>query len=58
MKDGISMGDDYYLEDGRVHFTQNYLLERGPCCGGSCRHCPYDAKVKGNTTIKRSDNLN
>jgi hypothetical protein len=45
-------GRDYYLEDGRVHFTKEYLENRGPCCGGTCRHCPYDKKEKGNTTLR------
>jgi hypothetical protein len=45
-------GRDYYLENGRVHFTKEYLEKRGPCCGGTCRHCPYDKKEKGNTTLR------
>lgn len=49
-------GRDYYLEDGRVHFTKEYLEKRGPCCGGTCRHCPYDKKEKGNTHL-REDSL-
>jgi len=28
-------GRDYYLEDGRVVFTKEYLENRGPCCGGN-----------------------
>lgn len=45
-------GDDYYLEDGRVHFTKKYLKEKGTCCGGKCRHCPYDKSIKGNTSLR------
>ena len=49
-------GRDYYLEDGRVHFTKEYLEKRGPCCGShDCRHCPYDKKEKGNTTLRRDN---
>jgi hypothetical protein len=45
-------GIDYYLEEGRVHFTKEYLEKRGPCCGGQCRHCPYDERIKGNTILR------
>jgi hypothetical protein len=48
-------GRDYYLEDGRVHFTKEYLEKRGPCCGGECRHCPYNERIKGNTTLRDVD---
>ena len=46
---------DYYLEEGRVHFTKEYLKKRGPCCGGKCRHCPYIERIKGNTILKDED---
>lgn len=45
-------GRDYYLENGRVHFTKEYLEKRGPCCGSQCRHCPYDNRIKGNTSLR------
>lgn len=48
-------GRDYYLEDGRVYFTKEYLEKRGPCCGNACRHCPYDKKEKGNTSLRTSE---
>jgi uncharacterized protein YggL (DUF469 family) len=32
----------YYLENGMVVFTSQYLKERGKCCGKKCRHCPYN----------------
>jgi hypothetical protein len=32
---------DYYVEHGRVVFTESYLLRRGTCCGNGCRHCPF-----------------
>ena len=41
-------GEDYYLEDGRVHFTKEYLEKRGSCCGGDCRHCPYNESLEEN----------
>jgi hypothetical protein len=44
---------DYYLEDGRIIFTEKYLKEKGRCCGGQCRHCPYTEKAKNNTELKK-----
>ncbi|MEO1497617.1 MAG: DUF5522 domain-containing protein [Planctomycetota bacterium] len=32
---------DFYMEEGRVVFTEAYHLKRGYCCGSACRHCPY-----------------
>ena len=46
-------GIDYYLEDGRIHFTKEYLEKRGPCCGNECRHCCYTECFKGNTELKK-----
>ena len=46
---------DYYIENNRVVFTEEYHIKRGTCCGshGGCRHCPYEPKgVKGNTILK------
>jgi hypothetical protein len=43
---------DYYVENGRVHFTKEYLKKRGPCCGGQCINCPYNERIKGNTTLR------
>jgi hypothetical protein len=34
-------GEDYYLEDGNMVFTEKFLLRRGHCCESGCRHCPY-----------------
>lgn len=36
-------GETYWLDDGRMVFTERYHLRRGFCCGNGCRHCPYDA---------------
>lgn len=42
----------YYLENGKVVFTEQYHTERGQCCGNGCRHCPYTPKhQKGNTIL-------
>ena len=32
---------DYYVENGKYVFTEQYLLKRGWCCNNGCRHCPY-----------------
>jgi len=34
--------EDFYLENGCVVFTAEYLRKRGVCCGNGCRHCPYE----------------
>ena len=34
-------GIDYYLENGMMVFTAQYLRDRGYCCTSGCRHCPY-----------------
>lgn len=44
---------DYYVEDGRVIFTEAYNLKRGSCCGNDCKHCAYSPRsVKSNKDIK------
>ncbi len=36
-------GIHYYInEDGFFVLTEQYLLERGYCCGNGCKHCPYN----------------
>ena len=48
-------GVHYYLENGKVVFTEKYHLDRGKCCGNNCRHCPYHPRsVKGTITTKKS----
>jgi len=32
----------YYLDNGKVIYTEVYHKSRGYCCGKDCRHCPYD----------------
>jgi hypothetical protein len=34
-------GIDYYLDNGLMVFTAQYLRDRGYCCTSGCRHCPY-----------------
>jgi hypothetical protein len=46
-------GKDYYLEKGKIIYTEHYLKKRKTCCGSGCRHCPFDpAHMKGNKKIK------
>ena len=43
MKNNWIEGEDfYYNEQGFIVLTAKYHLERGHCCGNSCRHCPYN----------------
>lgn len=50
----MMINNNYYLENGRVVFTEKFHLERGYCCNsvGGCRHCPY--KNKSNEDTKRT----
>ena len=42
----------YYLENGKVVFTEQYHIDRGFCCGNFCRHCAYEPKhIKGNNVL-------
>jgi hypothetical protein len=42
MKEPLAEGIDYYVnEKGFVVLTEYHHLNRGYCCGLSCRHCPY-----------------
>jgi Family of unknown function (DUF5522) len=34
-------GIDYYVENGLMVLTAQYLRDRGYCCTSGCRHCPY-----------------
>ena len=48
---------DYYVENNRVVFTEEYHIRRGVCCGSynGCRHCPYEPKgIKGNKTLRQN----
>jgi len=43
----------FYLENGKVVFTEKYLKDRTYCCGNSCKHCPYTKPVKrGNEKLE------
>lgn len=52
MNKNFTEGTHYYLEEGRVVFTEKYHLDRGYCCGTGCRHCPFDPRhQKGNEKV-------
>jgi hypothetical protein len=42
----FELGRHYYLEKGKVVFTELYHKQRGYCCGNGCKHCPYNPKHK------------
>jgi hypothetical protein len=50
MKKKLIEGVDFHWEeiDGDKYrvFTASYLLERGFCCGNSCKNCPYKKSKK------------
>jgi len=53
MKKEFIEGIHYYLEGGKIVFTEAYHLQRGSCCGKNCRHCPFVPKgKKGNKKTK------
>ena len=51
--------EDYYIENGKYVFTEQYHLKRKYCCGSGCRHCPYNPKhIKGSTKTELGTNKN
>ena len=40
-EEDFSPREDFYEEDGKVVFTEEYHKKRGYCCGNGCRHCAY-----------------
>jgi len=53
MSKDIKAGIHYYLEDGKVVFTEKYHIERGRCCGNKCKHCPFEPRYqKGSKKLK------
>jgi hypothetical protein len=37
-------GIDFVCVDGKLIWTEKFLLERGFCCNGRCPNCPYVEK--------------
>lgn len=49
----------FYLENGKVVFTEVHHIKRGWCCGNGCRHCPYTPRhIKGNKEIRDGFKIN
>jgi hypothetical protein len=49
----MEVDKDYYIDGGAIVLTEEYLVNRGKCCGGGCRHCPYDPNyTRGNETLR------
>lgn len=46
---------DFYYENGLIVLTEEFLLKRGKCCKGGCRHCPYEFNKKKND--EETDNI-
>ena len=45
-------GKHYYLDKGKVVFTELYHKNRGYCCGKGCLHCVFNPKhQKGNKQL-------
>lgn len=50
-----SSEDYYFNEQGLLVFTEQYLLNRGFCCGNGCKHCPYgNAKKEKNAESSKT----
>lgn len=47
MNQGLTLGIDYYVEDGKIVFQAAYHRKRGYCCNSRCRHCPFKSPVEG-----------
>jgi hypothetical protein len=55
----FELNRDYYLEKGKIIYTEYYLRKRGTCCGSGCRHCPFDPMfTKGNKNLKEKIDKN
>jgi len=51
-KEALVENVDYYIENGKLVFTELFHIERGFCCGNKCKHCPYNPKwEKGNKNL-------
>lgn len=46
---------DYFVEDGKVVLTRDFLLRRGRCCGSGCRNCPYKDEPEETVELKIID---
>ena len=44
---------DFYIEDEKYVFTEEFHLKRGFCCNSKCRHCPYKKDLGGSLNGSR-----
>ena len=45
--------EPYYTDEGKRVFTERHNLDKGRCCGSTCRHCPYWPKYqRGNSRVR------
>ncbi|MCW5908850.1 MAG: hypothetical protein KIS94_13385 [Chitinophagales bacterium] len=54
----MQLTDDFYYIDQQTSllvFTEKYHLQRGYCCKGGCRHCPYGFKKEIENQEKEDD---
>lgn len=42
----------YFDNSGLMVLTEKYHLQRGFCCGNSCRHCPFNYENVANENEK------
>jgi hypothetical protein len=42
---------DYYMDNGKMVLTKEFLLKRGKCCTNGCRNCPFIKKREKNNEI-------
>lgn len=45
------------MEEGKMVLTEQFLKDRGYCCGQKCRHCPYWPKYQHSNTKLKEDEL-
>ena len=46
-------GKHYYLDKGKVVFTELYHRNRGYCCGNGCKHCPFIPKHQKDNKVSK-----
>jgi hypothetical protein len=46
--------DEYYFNQGKLVFTEQYHLNRGRCCNNNCKHCPYKDLSEGDEYRERN----
>ena len=47
----------FYMDEGKMVLTEQFLKDRGYCCGQKCCHCPYWPKYQYSNTKLKEDEL-